>query len=454
MVKTTDVRHSSKERDVFWEAYRGCAEENRVGPDRSPFYVKWAKDFANFLPEKPLKDRSRNDIEAFLADLGKRRGIADWQVRQAEHALRILYEIFLPHYAPEKQAAVAPAGKNPVQEAIAKTDRFRDRVIPGEVERRFSELIEAVKTEIRTRHYSYRTETSYLDWIRRFIAFHDYADPRGLDASASVKTYLDYLAVKRDVAASTQNQALNALVFFYGQVLRKPVGQIEEFARAKRPRRLPEVMTREEVQALLSKMSGVTGLMASLMYGSGFRLMECVRLRVKDIDFAQHQIMVRDGKGQKDRVTMLPERFAGPLQEHLARVKAIYEQDLAEGTAGVYLWQALERKYPNAGKEWIWQYVFPAKSLSVDPRSGKVRRHHINETLVQKAVREAATEAAINKKVSCHTLRHSFATHLLEARYDIRTVQELLGHANVVTTMIYTHVLNRPGLSVKSPADI
>jgi integron integrase len=213
-------------------------------------------------------------------------------------------------------------------------------------------------------------------------------------------------------------------------------------------------MTREEVQRLLSKMSGTTGLMAGLMYGSGIRLMECVRLRVKDIDFARHQIMVRDGKGQKDRVTMLPERFTAPLQEHLARVKVAYEQDLAQGTADVYIWPALARKYPNMGKEWIWQYVFPAKTLSVDPRSGKVRRHHINETLVQKAVKEAVAEAAINKRVSCHTLRHSFATHLLEAGYDIRTVQELLGHANVITTMIYTHVLNKPGLSVKSPADI
>jgi integron integrase len=193
--------------------------------------------------------------------------------------------------------------------------------------------------------------------------------------------------------------------------------------------------------------------MAGLMYGSGLRLMECVRLRVKDIDFARHQIMVRDGKGQKDRVTMLPERFAAPLQEHLSRVKTIYAQDLAQGTAEVYIWPAMGRKYPNAGREWIWQYVFPAKKLSVDPRSGKVRRHHINENLVQKAVKEVAAQAAIHKKVGCHTLRHSFATHLLEARYDIRTVQELLGHANVVTTMIYTHVLNRPGLSVKSPAD-
>jgi integron integrase len=327
-------------------------------------------------------------------------------------------------------------------------------VIPGEAERRFSKLIEAAKAEVRSRHYSYRTETSYLDWIRRFIAFHDYANPGGLDAPVAVKTYLDYLALEREVTASTQNQALNALVFFYGEVLQKPIGEIEEFARAKRPRRLPEVMTRDEVERLLSKMSGITGLMAGLMYGSGLRLMECVRLRVKDIDFARHQIMVRDGKGQKDRVTMLPERFTPPLQEHLARVKVTYEQDLTQGTADVYIWPALARKYPNMGTEWIWQYVFPAKTLSVDPRSGKVRRHHMNETLVQKAVKEAAARAAINKKVSCHTLRHSFATHLLEGGYDIRTVQELLGHANVITTMIYTHVLNRPGLSVKSPADI
>ncbi len=275
---------NSQARRSFWEAYRACAEENRVRPDRSPFYVNWAKDFANFLPEKPLKGRSGKDIETFLADLEKRRGIADWQVRQAEHALKILYEIFLPRYAPENHTpAVTPRMRSP-QRAVAKMDKFCDQVIPGEVERQFSELVEAVKTEVRSRHYSYRTETAYLDWVRRFIAFHDYVDPRGLDAPAAVKTYLDYLAVEREVAASTQNQALNALVFFYGQVLRKPLGKMEEFARAKRPRRLPEVMTRDEVQRLLSKMSGITGLMAGLMYGAGFRLMECVRLRVKDID--------------------------------------------------------------------------------------------------------------------------------------------------------------------------
>ncbi len=224
---------NSQGRRSFWEAYQSCAEENRVRPDRSPFYVNWAKDFANFLPEKPLKDRSGKDIETFLADLGKRKGIADWQVRQAEHALKILYEIFMPRYAPEKHTPVVNPRIHSPQEAIAKTDKFCDQVIPGEVERQFSALIEGVKTEVRSRHYSYRTETAYLDWIRRFIAFHDYADPRELDAPAAAKAYLDYLAVEREVAASTQNQALNALVFFYGKVLRKPLGEMEEFARSK-----------------------------------------------------------------------------------------------------------------------------------------------------------------------------------------------------------------------------
>ncbi len=284
----------NEESQKFWEAFRTCAEENRVSPDRSSFYVRWAQAFARFLPEKLLQDRSGKDIQAFLADLAQRQGVADWQVRQANHALKILYETFLPRFTSDKTPHPSPNGR----ETIAKRGEFRDSVLPGEVERRFSSLVEALKTEIRARRYSYRTETSYLEWMRRFIAFHDYAVPSGPDAAAKV------------------------------------------------------------------------------------------------------------------------------------------------------------RKYPQAGKEWIWQYVFPAKSLSVDPRSGKVRRHHINESLIQKAVKEATLRAGINKRVGCHTLRHSFATHLLEARYDIRTVQELLGHADVSTTMIYTHVLNRPGLSVKSPADL
>lgn len=437
----------------FWDAFRSCVEEHRVASGHSAYYVRWAQAFFRFIPGKRLRDRSRDDIEAFLTDLGKRPGTGDWQVKQAEHALKILYEVFLPSYAPVSTEDHKESRERKTEDSRLKTGVFRDRVVPGEVERLFAPLIGTIKSEIRSRHYSIRTESAYVDWTRRFIAFHDYVDPRRLDAAKAVKEYLEYLAVERAVGANTQNQALNALVFLYNNVLDRPFGELETFVRAKRPQRLPEVMTREEVNALFAHMEGVTLLMAGLMYGGGLRLMECVRLRVMDLDFGRRQIMVRDGKGQKDRVTMLPERFSAPLQEHLARMRAVYEEDRAKGIPGVYMWPALARKYPKASLEWKWQYVFPAKGLSVDPRSATVRRHHISENLVQKAVKEAAERAGINRRVSCHTLRHSFATHLLEARYDIRTVQELLGHADVSTTMIYTHVLNRPGLSVMSPAD-
>jgi len=438
----------------FWDDFKGCLEENRVRPDHSDFYVKWAQTFVDFRPGKKLRDRSAEDIRSFLENLRNGPRIEEWQVKQAEHSLKILYERFLPGYVPVHVPASPPSEPVAEKKQGTESNRFRDRVIPGEVDRLFSPLLQALKTEIRGRHYSIRTETAYLDWVRRFIAFHGYGDPKGMEGTVEVKEYLDFLAVEREVAASTQNQALNALVFFFNNALKKPFGEMETFVRAKRPQRLPEVMTREEVQALLAQMEGIAALMAGLMYGGGLRLMECLRLRVKDIDFARHQILVRDGKGQKDRVTMLPERFYEALKSHLEQVKSVYEQDRAQGSAEVFIWPALARKYPNAGKEWIWQYVFPAKSLSVDPRSGKVRRHHIHESVVQKAVKNAASRSGVNRKVSCHTLRHSFATHLLEAGYDIRTVQELLGHADVSTIMIYTHVLNRPGLSVKSPADI
>ena len=453
MKRKTQEHSTAAER--FWDAFKACAEENRVRSDRSVFYVKWVQAFVDFLPEKRLRERSREDIESFLAQLAKRPGMKDWQVRQAAHALEILYETFLPGYVPEGGGNIAVKREEgePVRQVVDRPAGFRDRAVPGEIERRFSPLINRLRTEIRSRHYSIRTETAYVDWVRRFITFQEYADPEKIDAAGAVKEYLEYLATVREAAASTQNQALNALVFFYAHALKKPFGDMGGFVKAKRPQRLPEVMTRDEVEALLGQMHGVSALMAGLMYGGGLRLMECVRLRVKDIDFSRHQIMVRDGKGQKDRVTMLPERFVPPLKEHLARVKAIYEEDRSRGVPGVYMWPALARKYPKAATEWRWQYVFPAKGLSVDPRSATVRRHHISESVAQKAVKEAAFRAGITRRVSCHTLRHSFATHLLEARYDIRTVQELLGHANVSTTMIYTHVLNRPGLSVQSPAD-
>lgn len=314
-------------------------------------------------------------------------------------------------------------------------------------------LLEQVRAVIRFKHYSIRTEQSYLDWIRRFILFHGKRHPETMSA-AEVRAFLTHLAVEGRVAASTQNQAQSALLFLYRQVLRLDLPSLHGIERAKRPRKLPLVLTRDEVRTLLDALIHPTfSLMGWLLYGSGLRLMECLRLRVKDVDFAYRQLTVRDGKGRKDRVTLLPERLHEPLRRHLAKVRALHEEDLARGFGGVYLPFALERKYPHAPRAWEWQYVFPAANLSTDPRSHTARRHHATEKSLQNAVKAAVRAAGLTKPASCHTFRHSFATHLLENGYDLRTIQELLGHQDVATTMIYTHVLNRPGLAIKSPAD-
>ncbi|NWG30750.1 MAG: integron integrase [Rhodocyclaceae bacterium] len=297
-----------------------------------------------------------------------------------------------------------------------------------------------------------RTEDQYVFWIRRFIRFHGLRHPRELGAR-EVEAFLSDLAVNGRVAASTQNQALSALLFLYREVLKVELPWLENLTRAKPSQRLPVVLTPAEVRAVLDRMAGVYGLMARLLYGTGMRLMECVRLRVKDVDFGRNEIVIRDGKGAKDRVTMLPAALAAPLQEHLQRRRAIYEDDLRDGRAAVWLPDALAKKYPNAATEWGWQYVFCSGSHSVDPRSGVTRRHHIDEKLLQRAMKKAVAAARLAKPATPHTLRHSFATHLLEAGHDIRTVQELLGHADVRTTMIYTHVLNRGGRGVASPLD-
>ena len=313
-------------------------------------------------------------------------------------------------------------------------------------------LLDQVRQAIRRKHYSIRTEEAYVNWVRRFILFHKKRHPAEMD-TPEIEAFLTHLAVQGNVAASTQNQAFSALLFLYREVLHKELEGSIQAERAKPPQRLPVVLSREEVQRLLSEMSGVHRLMARLLYGSGMRLMEGVRLRVKDIDFELHQIVVRDGKGEKDRVTLLPDALISDLQRHLRHVKLIHEDDLQDGFGRVYLPYALERKYPNASHEWGWQWVFPASKRSIDPRSGIERRHHVDESGLQKAIRAAAHRAGLAKPVGPHTLRHSFATHLLEAGYDIRTVQELLGHKDVQTTMIYTHVLNRGPKAVRSPLD-
>jgi integron integrase len=313
-------------------------------------------------------------------------------------------------------------------------------------------LLDQVRQAVRLRHYSLRTEEAYTRWVRRYVEFHGMRHPREMGA-AQVSAFLSHLATRGRVAASTQNQALNALVFLYRHVLEQPLDTLDDLIRAKKPRRLPTVFTREEVDRTLAQLKGCNRLVASLLYGSGLRLLEALRLRVRDLDFAMAQLVVRDGKGRKDRVGLLPQRLVPALREQLSRARLLHELDLAEGFGAVWLPNALARKYPAAPREWRWQYVFPAERRSRDPRGGQERRHHLGETAVQKAVTTAIRAAGIQKHGSCHTFRHSFATHLLEDGYDIRTVQELLGHADVRTTMIYTHVLNRGGRGVLSPLD-
>jgi integron integrase len=314
------------------------------------------------------------------------------------------------------------------------------------------DCLDRLHAVIRRKHYSIRTEQAYADWVRRFLAFHAPLPPERL-AEPEISAFLTHLAVREKVAASTQNQALNALVFFFRNVLQKSLDAPFQLVRAKRPLRLPTVLSKEEVHRVLRGLSGEHLLMAQLLYGSGLRLMEVLRLRVKDVDFDQHMILVHDGKGFKDRVTMLPDQLIAPLQAHLEIVRQMHAADLGRGLGSVYLPYALERKYPGAALDWNWQYIFPSDRLSADPRTGIFGRHHIDESGLQKAVRRAASAAGIQKPVGCHTFRHSFATHLLEGGYDIRTVQELLGHKDVKTTMIYTHVLHRGGLCVRSPLD-
>jgi integron integrase len=313
-------------------------------------------------------------------------------------------------------------------------------------------LLDRVRAAIRTRHYSRHTESAYVAWIRRYIVFHGRRHPANMGA-AEITRFLSALAVDGKVAASTQNQALSALLFLYRQVLELDVPWLDGIVRARRPERLPVVLTREEVRSVLGRLHGAPRLMAYLMYGAGLRLLECCRLRIQDVDFGRNEIIVRGGKGDKDRATMLPVVVQTDLRRHLEAAQRQHRRDIEQGAGWVELPSALGRKYPNAGREWAWQWVFPATRMYVERASGQRRRHHLHESVIQRAMKEAALRAGLGKRAGPHTLRHSFATHLLEDGHDIRTVQELLGHRDVATTMIYTHVLNRGPAAVRSPAD-
>ena len=426
-----DVRNLIEE---DWKGpFRRALEMHGRPADKHKWYIIWVRKLEKSMKGKSLRQVDRKDIEDFLATLSNSPSIAPWQVDQAADSLSILIgSIFGQEWV---YSVRSPAPPPPPYIPVPVGDDSIDRL----------------RYTIRCRNYSVRTEKSYAFWVSRFLSFcRDCVVEPGTNA---VRAFLERLVISGNMSASTQSQALNALAFHFKNVLGEPLGDLGDFRKSKRPKKLPIVLSREEVRRLLDALDRTHQLPAALLYGAGLRLLEVLQLRVKDIDFDRRQIQVHDGKGQKDRMTVLPDHWRDRLTVHLVEVKKIYEGDLTAGYAGSTFGPGLERKYPNAPREWAWQYVFPATRLCIEPLTGKTRRHHLHETALQRAVKAAAIRINIAKPVGCHTLRHCFATHLLESGSDIRTVQELLGHSDVQTTMIYTHVLNRPGLAVRSPAD-
>lgn len=402
------------------------SSKGKVNDKYIPFYLKWVAEGYRFLDIPLVQSITNEQKSQFLKHLSKNH--EDWQVNQADNALR-LYGYFLSLENPNKADGIPETLKNDWKAVEEK-------------------MIEA----IRLRHRSYSTEKTYIAWLRQFQGFVKTKELKDLDGK-DIQDFLSYLAVERKVSSSTQNQALNAIVFAYRHVLEKDIEDQINSVRAHQKRRLPVVLTVKEVNNIFDEMSGLHCLMAKLIYGCGLRLQECLSLRIKDVDIEQGIVIVRSGKGDKDRRTVLPESLKDDLLRHISSIREIFEQDRKDNTNGVYLPGALEKKYPNAGKEWGWFWLFPARDLSIDPRSRIIRRHHLHPAALQRAFKEAVIKAGITKQASIHTLRHSFATHLLENGYDIRTIQELLGHRNLQTTMIYTHVATKNILGVRSPLD-
>ena len=447
----------------FWDKYIILLGKQGIKPAQHRWYVRRIEQYISHYADQKLVTHTAEQVTSYLQMLGRQRSLQDWQFVQAVRALRTLFCKLLAtdwaadfdwdHWIDAAQALEpnhATLAREPGRPVADMMTESRDGSLLKNVWIMHPLWLESLVTKIRRRDYSIHTEQAYLQWVCRFLAYHkDTHDFTG----DHIVAYLEQLVIKRNVSSSTQSQALNALVFFYKNVLNLTIDDIGTFFRAKKPKHLPTVLSRQEVRALLDTMKGTHSLMISIMYGSGLRLMECVRLRVMDIDFAYEQIRIHNAKGKKDRIVPLPSSLSEKLLEHLEKRKLIHDQDIADGFGGVHLPNALHRKYRYAAIDWRWQYVFCATKLAQDPRSGKMQRHHIHETSLQKVIRSAVRKTRITKRVTSHTFRHSFATHLLEDGYDIRTVQELLGHADVSTTMVYTHVLNKGASAVKSPLD-
>lgn len=456
----------------FWDKYIAVSRLYKVRPSALRWYVRHAETYLKSFADLALPDHGPVQVDRYLTEKGCEPRMLDWQFEQLVEALEILFvEMVGASWSREfpwrdwrLSAKTLAADHVTVARdydwitardsgAAEDTESGGSSALLHRVKRRFPAHVDQLIGRIRVLQYSIRTEQAYLGWLCRFVAFHGMQDPANLDES-HIAEFIEDLVVRQQVAASTQSQALNSLVFFYKKVLERELSDNITFVRSKKQRRLPVVLTQSEISALLGAMHrSLHRLMASLLYGCGLRLMECVRLRVLDVDFGYSQILVRNTKSGKDRVVPIPQVSLPELEAQVEKVRVLHAADLERGFGRVYLPAALQRKYPNAESEFRWQYLFPASRLSADPRSGVMRRHHVHENGLQKTVRQAAAKAGIEKRVNCHALRHSFATHLLENGYDIRTVQELLGHADVSTTMIYTHVLNQPGVAVKSPLD-
>lgn len=454
--------HNLAQDQRFWCEYDNLLQKRKLAINTKLQYQYYAKQFLLKAKNTTTHELTAERVQRYFISLQKNQALENAQHYQIVDAIQILLQeqlelVWAKTFSWDSAKPLQATAISHHHSYLASLD------IPEQIElavKKFDNhlkanyydlLIKLVRT-LRTRQYSKRTEQAYLMWCIRFLTFR----PNHIEITTEeVKHFLEHLAIEKQVSINTQKQALNALVFLFRVGLEKPLDNIHDFIKSKTPRRLPIVLSRQEVQQVLAELYGLNHLMAGLLYGSGLRLMECMRLRVQDIDFSYQQITVRNGKGLKDRIVPLPQCFNHALKTQIEVVKELSAKDYAnEKVSGVYLPDALERKYPNAGKELKWQYVFPASRLSADPRTGKIRRHHLHETNLQRAVRIAGQQAGLTKRVHCHVLRHSFATHLLENGYDIRTVQELLGHSDVATTMIYTHVLNKPGLHVKSPLDL